>query len=233
MDHSRSMKQEHYSGSEPGTAAAVCVAENSESVLAYLWRSRKRHEFGSKAWILSWTKRILALPALFGLCRRRNRLRRQGASIGNLAFVGAVKLIGPARRLQVGPKSFIGNAIIMPHGEVEVGRCAIVNDFVTLLTASHDVNDPTFPRIPAKITIGDYAWVAQGAMILPGVRIGRGAVVGAGAVVAKSVDDYAIVVGNPAKPIAKTRSVLALGYTGVDSLVAVDAWLHWSWKQRP
>jgi len=233
MEPSVGMKKEYDSASEAASVAGACPTENSESVLAYLWHARKRHEFGSKAWMLSWAKRILALPDLFVLCRRRNRLRRQGASLGSMAFVGPLKLIGPAHRLHMGAKSSIGKAFVMLHAEVELGKCAIVNDFVTLLTASHDINDPAFARTPSKITIGDYAWVAQGAMILPGVRIGRGAVVGAGAVVAKSVDDFAIVVGNPARPIAKTRSEVAFEYTGVDSMVVVDAWLHWSWKGRP
>jgi len=215
--------------SAPGLSAAVRSdsAGASGSVLACLWRRRKRHAFGSRAWCLTWVKRILALPALLSLCRRRNTLRRAGASIGELAFIGEATLMGPARRFHIGPNSCIGKAFIMLHAEVEIGRCAVVNDFATLLTASHDVSDPAWPRVPSKITIGDYAWVAQGSMILPGVTIGRGAVVGAGAVVSKSVEDYAIVVGNPAMPITKRRTEV-LNYSPADSMAPVDAWLHWS-----
>jgi acetyltransferase-like isoleucine patch superfamily enzyme len=151
--------------------------------------------------------------------------------MGEFAFIGDATLMGPARRLQMGPNSYIGHSFIMLHGNVEIGKCAVVNDFVTLLTASHDTDNPDWPRIPATIKIGDYAWVAQGAMILPGVTIGRGAIVGAGAVVAKSVEDYAIVVGNPAKPIAKKRTPV-FNYNPVDSIMCVDAWLHWSPRDK-
>jgi acetyltransferase-like isoleucine patch superfamily enzyme len=40
--------------------------------------------------------------------------------------------------------------------------------------------------------------------ILPGVRIGHHAIIGAGSVVSRSVPDYAIAVGNPAR-IVKYR----------------------------
>ena len=42
-------------------------------------------------------------------------------------------------------------------------------------------------------------WIGANAIILKGVTIGRGAVIAAGAVVTKSVPEYAIVGGNPAK----------------------------------
>jgi acetyltransferase-like isoleucine patch superfamily enzyme len=52
------------------------------------------------------------------------------------------------------------------------------------------------------LTIGHDAWIGANAIITPGCdTIGIGAVVGAGSVVTKSVPDFAIVAGNPAKLI--------------------------------
>ncbi|MBA3896360.1 MAG: WxcM-like domain-containing protein [Sphingomonadaceae bacterium] len=62
-----------------------------------------------------------------------------------------------------------------------------------------------FPRskhYPAKFVetvIEDGASIGAGAVILPGVRIGKGSMVGAGAVVNRPVPPHAIVVGNPAR----------------------------------
>ena len=45
------------------------------------------------------------------------------------------------------------------------------------------------------------AWIGANAIILPNVNIGKCSIVGSGAVVTKSVSDYEIVAGNPAKKI--------------------------------
>lgn len=50
-----------------------------------------------------------------------------------------------------------------------------------------------------KTIIGSDVYVGDNAVIRSGVVIGNGVVVGAGAVVTHNIEDYAIVVGNPAK----------------------------------
>ena len=52
-----------------------------------------------------------------------------------------------------------------------------------------------------RIEIGNKVWIATGAMILPGVKIGDGAIVAAGAVVTKDVPERCMVAGIPAKVI--------------------------------
>jgi phosphonate metabolism protein (transferase hexapeptide repeat family) len=52
-----------------------------------------------------------------------------------------------------------------------------------------------------RVTIGHDVWIGHGAIVLPGRSIGNGAVIAAGAVVTKDVAPYAIVAGNPARPI--------------------------------
>ncbi|NWG23633.1 MAG: chloramphenicol acetyltransferase [Pseudorhodoplanes sp.] len=56
-------------------------------------------------------------------------------------------------------------------------------------------------RRAQQVTIGHDVWIGHGAIILPRRKIGTGAVVAAGAVVTRDVPDYAIVAGNPARPI--------------------------------
>lgn len=50
------------------------------------------------------------------------------------------------------------------------------------------------------------AWIRNNVVILPGMRIGRKVVVGAGSVVSRSIPDYCIAVGNPAKVVKRFDS---------------------------
>lgn len=51
------------------------------------------------------------------------------------------------------------------------------------------------------VIIGNDVWLGMGATVLSGVTIGSGSVIGAGSVVAKSIDPYSVVAGNPARHI--------------------------------
>ncbi len=49
------------------------------------------------------------------------------------------------------------------------------------------------------VVLEDNAWVGFGAIIMPGVRLGKGCVVGSKTIITQDVPPYAIVVGDPAK----------------------------------
>lgn len=51
--------------------------------------------------------------------------------------------------------------------------------------------------------IGSDVWIGSEAIIMPGIKIGDGAVIGTRALVTRDVEPYAIVGGNPAKPIRR------------------------------
>lgn len=59
--------------------------------------------------------------------------------------------------------------------------------------------------IEGKVIIKDHAYLGAGVLVQSNVTIGKYAVVGSGAVVTKDIEDYAIVVGNPAKKIGDVR----------------------------
>jgi acetyltransferase-like isoleucine patch superfamily enzyme len=105
--------------------------------------------------------------------------------------------------------------------KLTIGRYGSIADDVNILLGGNHRTDfiTTYPfgAMPAlwpeatgrndfavsrgDIVIGHDVWLGSGCMILSGVTIGHGAVVAARAVVTKDVAPYAIVGGNPAKPI--------------------------------
>jgi acetyltransferase-like isoleucine patch superfamily enzyme len=194
-------------------------------MLLYLLRNRTRPAIGTRSWLKVWAKRLLQVPRLLSQLRAQRRLARNGASMGALCFFSdASKIEGRISNLSVGSHTFIGRASIMLHAKVTIGSAVCINDGVEVLSASHDVQAIHWPTLPGPVTIGDYAWIASRAIILPGVTIGKGAVVGAGAVVTRDVPDYGIVVGNPARCLPRAR-IRDLDYSPVASLALFEAWI--------
>lgn len=89
--------------------------------------------------------------------------------------------------------------------KIKIGNNVIVSQGAYLCTASHDISSRTMDLITKPITVGDNVWIAAKAIVLPGVTIGEGAVVGCGAVVAKNVEPWTVVAGNPARVVGRRR----------------------------
>lgn len=188
-----------------------------------LYLRRTRLPVGSKAWWKAWAKRVRFFPNLLFICLRQSRLRRRGAKLGPLAVVSA-KFNGRLENLIVGAEAAVCTAMIALHARVSIGDYAVINDGVTILTATHDLQDPQWKMLTKPVLIGDYAWIAQGATILPGISIGRGAVIGAGAVVTRDVAPFSVVAGNPAR-VLHTKRTQVLDYSPVAFMTAYEAWL--------
>ena len=98
------------------------------------------------------------------------------------------------------------HANIYAVDKIRIGNNSVISREVFLCSASHDISSPIMELTTAPITIGSNCWICARAIILPGVTIGDGGVVAAGAVVAKDVEPWTVVGGNPAKFI-KRRSL--------------------------
>ena len=118
--------------------------------------------------------------------------------------------------IHIGLWSFVNiGATFLDSAPIRIGARVAVGPNVQFITATHPVRpEDRFHEGPAEkmppfvvtnvaraITVGDYAWIGAGSIIMPGVTIGRGAVVGAGSVVTKDVPARMIVAGNPARII--------------------------------
>ncbi len=107
-------------------------------------------------------------------------------------------------RMTIGKNVIINKgATILSPGKVEIEDNVLIGPEVKIATVDHDFYDRHNLLHFGKVTIKENAWIGIGAIICPGVTIGKNAVVAAGAVVTKDVPDNVVVGGNPARIIKK------------------------------
>jgi acetyltransferase len=121
-------------------------------------------------------------------------------------------------RCEYGKNIHIGNKVIinmnctfLDNGVINIGDNVMIAPDVRIYTATHSVilsermpvrsNSKTSicDTIACPVTIESGVWIGGGAVILPGVTIGRNSVIGAGSVVTKSIPENSIAVGNPCR----------------------------------
>jgi len=113
----------------------------------------------------------------------------------------------------IGDDTWIGQRCFFHSaGGIRIGQAVGIGPEVKLLTSSHDLGRAAIdrpildaPLSVAPVVVEDHADLGIGAIVLPGVTIGRGAQVGAGAVVTADVPPLAVVAGNPAR-VLRLRS---------------------------
>lgn len=106
--------------------------------------------------------------------------------------------------VSVGKNSIIGNDCFLDgRSGLSIGDNVNVGGHVQIFTVGHDPQSDSFGTKGGPVHVGNRAYVASRATILPNVKIGDGAVVAAGAVVTKDVEPYTIVAGVPAVPVGQ------------------------------
>jgi maltose O-acetyltransferase len=107
----------------------------------------------------------------------------------------------------VGDNFFLNvNGKLMDSGKITIGNNVFIAPNVSIITEEHamDVEQRLAGLEYAyPVTIGDNVWICTGAIILPGVTIGKDSVIGAGSVVTKDIPPKSLAVGNPCKVIRK------------------------------
>ena len=107
------------------------------------------------------------------------------------------------RHIHLGERSYINmGATLLDKPPIRTGADVMIGPKVQIYTAAHALDaDERIQGVETAlpVTIEDRVWIGGGAILLPGVTIGREAIVGAGAVVTRDVPAGARVVGNPAR----------------------------------
>lgn len=155
-----------------------------------------------------WTYwRVFFKSKMFKLCESKflkfgkfSELRPGAYVVGcSQISIGERVIIRPGTMLH-GESSTLANTIII-EDDVLIG-CG-----VHIYVENHKFSDPTLliseqgHTDAQQVRLKSGCWIGANAILLPGVTVGRNSVVGAGAIVTKSIPDFTIAVGNPARVI--------------------------------
>lgn len=140
----------------------------------------------------------------------------------NTAIRGELLIFAHGGQISIGDYCFIGeNSKIWSSEEIKIGNRVLISHNVNI----HDNNShPTDSKMRAnqvkeifssnhpktiasinskEIEISDDVWIGFNSTILKGVKIGKGAIIGANSFITKNVEEFTMVIGNPAKEIKK------------------------------
>ena len=148
--------------------------------------------------------------------RKQEILREMLGSIGEAVHVDI------DFHCEYGKNIFIGNRVIInmnctfvDNNRIDIGDEVLIASNVQIYTATHSthvqermVQDWRPGREICRtyalpVRIEDGAWIGGGAILLPGVCIGKNAVIGAGSVVTRSIPANCVAVGNPCRVIKR------------------------------
>jgi len=141
----------------------------------------------------------------------------ENIEIGNNVYIGHNTFLKGYYKnvLKIGDNTWIGqNCFLHSGGGLIIGNNVGMGPCVKVLTHVHE--EPDHLEIPIlfceqiykTVVIEDDCDIGIGAIILPGITIGRGCLIGAGSVVTKNVEPFSVVAGNPARLLRKRKGLI-------------------------
>lgn len=179
--------------------------------LAQLLTLPAQLSFGLQARVLGKAQAFVAVsqqaarwPGFLGIYLRRALYHRLLTNMGDDVAIGMGTILTKST-IRLGNSVYLGSYCII--GDTQIGDNTLISDQVSIISGNHAMDPDQLikdqPEIYRTIQIGEDCWVGSRAVVM--ADLGNHCVVGAGSVVTKPVADYAIVVGNPARPIGDRR----------------------------
>lgn len=107
--------------------------------------------------------------------------------------------------IEIGDDTWVGPQAYL-HGAagLRIGSSVGIGPGVRIITSQHQDEGRDRPILWSSltfepVTVEDDADIGVGAVLLPGITVGKGCIVGAGAVVTRSLPAYTVCAGNPAR----------------------------------
>lgn len=135
----------------------------------------------------------------------------EGFKTGNLVSIREKTVFG--KRCIVGTQSDVQGDVVFGdycrlNSHVQIASKYVFGNFVFIYPFVVFTNDPHPPsNVLVGSSVGDFTQIAAGAVILPGVNIGRHSLIGANSLVGKTVGDFELHAGNPAVKVCKVNYI--------------------------
>lgn len=143
---------------------------------------------------------------------------------GHFVFETETGEITVGDRVHIGGSTFISRSSIIIEDDVTIAwGCTVydhnshpsawedrkndtLQEYLDVIECGNPIKNKNWENVKTSgIHIKSKAWIGMNVIILKGVTIGEGAIVAAGSVVVKDVPDWAVVGGNPATVVGKSR----------------------------
>lgn len=135
--------------------------------------------------------------------QRQELLRKIFADMGEGCY------IEPPLRANWGSHTHLGNYVyanfnltLVDDTHVYIGDHVMIGPNVTISAAGHPI-EPNLRREAMQfnmpVRIEENVWIGAGAILLPGVTIGKNSVIGAGSVVTRDIPENVVAVGVPCR----------------------------------
>jgi acetyltransferase-like isoleucine patch superfamily enzyme len=127
--------------------------------------------------------------------------------LGSNVYVGHNAILKAyfQNQMIVGDNTWIGQQCFFHSaGGLRIGSCVGIGPGVKVITSYHTEEGSSIPILfsdieTAEVVIEDDCDIGMGAIVLPGVTIGRGSIIGAGSVVTSNVEPLSVMAGVPAR----------------------------------
>lgn len=135
------------------------------------------------------------------------RGRDNHLQLGKNLLIGNLNIVfGNNGGCSIGDNTEILDAYFsIAYAGVSIGKdCLLATNVILRTHDSHhifDLKSHMRINVPEDVVIGDQVWIAKGATLLSGARIGTGSVVAANTVTSSSFSDHCIIAGIPGKVI--------------------------------
>jgi acetyltransferase-like isoleucine patch superfamily enzyme len=172
------------------------------------WRSCDR--IGPDIPLTHW--RLFFKSTMKKLCSKKFKHFGQNSEFRPGAYAECCSKISIGDNVVIRPTTFLFADPTPGGGSITIEDKVLIGPGVHLYTNNHEfkeidklIYDQGYPDPTEEdsIILRTGCWIGGGAILLPGVVVGKNSVVAAGAIVTKSVPDFTIVAGSPAKVLRK------------------------------